>query len=715
MPKRSKKRKLKRRLVWFSVLLAVLAVLIIIANINVKVLFDTEAHLGLSPSVVSLNAEGKEEPEVTFTTTASTIPVCGLSCTYALQDVSHNKTITSTTLAEPPERYEDNVTLPLPDKGEGQVLFNYAVNCTMQQRRLCPSSGKEYHQTAFATATYGLTEKEEQAQANTYALLENQTDTLASLATRQGHIKDVAAALEGRAKTAINVDLDSKSLAAARNTEQAILDLWAQQRYTEAYRQARKYQDSLDKLQDTITTHHAQARQALDDYNESAIILKNVTNTTATTLLNKTHPDVFEDLENDNLTYTMLTSEPEKYRPDAHRSIAETIKKHLDEAEQALAEAEETRQNTSKNLTATYEPLVEAENKTWPGLTCDTLTDITKAINQTPADLQAYNDTYCHHHNTTLFTQTPPQPVAVKEREPTQPTTIPPTQEECCYKDECKPCNNVNEEPVILIHGHSFSKSTTPELAFARLGYLQRALAEDGYINAGTMDREARLDTVKPGEWGKPNHPITVRTTYYYLNYYDVGELSFVTRKTERIENYALRLRESINTVKEKTGSDEVILIAHSMGGLVARDYLHLFGDDDVKLLITMGTPNHGVEGEVRRYCPITGAQAECQDMYAGSPFLKRLNDPDDVPDHTRIYTIAAVGCPTETDEEDGHEGDGIVLRESVRLNHATENYVVNGTCTDLLQTSLHMDFVNPEEHPETYEVIKEILRENQG
>ncbi|MFP4523924.1 MAG: alpha/beta fold hydrolase [Candidatus Woesearchaeota archaeon] len=715
MPKRSKKRKLKRRLVWFSILIAALAILIIIANVNVKVLFDTEAHLGLSPSVVSLNAEGKEKPEVTFTTTASTIPVCSLSCTYSLKDVSHNKTITSTTLAEPPERYEDNVTLPLPTRGEGQVLFNYAVNCTMQRRRLCPSSGKEYHQTAFATVTYGLTDEEEQAQADTYALLENQTDTLAALATKQGYTKDVVAALEGEAKILIGVDLDSKALAAARNTEQAILDLWAQQRYTDAYRQAKKYQVSLDKLEETVEGHHTRARQALEDYNESAIILKNVTNTTVTTLLNKTHEQAFENLMNDNQTYTLLTDDPEKYRPDAHRSIAETIKKHLAAAEQAMTEAEASRKNTSENLTATYEPLVNAENETWPGLTCDTLTDITKAINQTPPDLKHYNDTYCHHENITLFTQAPPRPVAIKEREPTPPTTIPPTQEECCYKDECKPCNNVNEEPVILVHGHSFSKSTTPELAFARLGYLQRALAQDGYINAGTMDREARLHTVPRGEWGKPNHPVTVRTTYYYLNYYDVGELSFVTRKTERIENYAIRLKESINTVKEKTGSDEVILIAHSMGGLVARDYLHLFGDEDVKLLITLGTPNHGVKGEIRRYCTVTGAEAECQDMYADSPFLKRLNDPDKAPDHTRIYTVAAVGCPTETDEEDGHEGDGVVLRESVRLDHAVENYVVNGTCTDLLQTSLHMDFVNPEEYPETYDVIKEILRENQG
>jgi triacylglycerol esterase/lipase EstA (alpha/beta hydrolase family) len=61
-------------------------------------------------------------------------------------------------------------------------------------------------------------------------------------------------------------------------------------------------------------------------------------------------------------------------------------------------------------------------------------------------------------------------------------------------------------------------------------------------------------------------------------------------------------LRLAINRAKLETGQSRVILIAHSMGGLVSRAYLE--SDDyrrrqDVKELFTFGTPHHGIPVEV--------------------------------------------------------------------------------------------------------------------
>ena len=53
-------------------------------------------------------------------------------------------------------------------------------------------------------------------------------------------------------------------------------------------------------------------------------------------------------------------------------------------------------------------------------------------------------------------------------------------------------------------------------------------------------------------------------------------------------------VRETIAAIKEETGQDEVILIAHSLGGLVARTYLAT-GATDVAGLATLGTPHAGV------------------------------------------------------------------------------------------------------------------------
>ena len=41
-------------------------------------------------------------------------------------------------------------------------------------------------------------------------------------------------------------------------------------------------------------------------------------------------------------------------------------------------------------------------------------------------------------------------------------------------------------------------------------------------------------------------------------------------------------------------GAERVVLVCHSMGGLVARAYLRRFGSAHVERLVTLGTPHHG-------------------------------------------------------------------------------------------------------------------------
>ena len=47
-------------------------------------------------------------------------------------------------------------------------------------------------------------------------------------------------------------------------------------------------------------------------------------------------------------------------------------------------------------------------------------------------------------------------------------------------------------------------------------------------------------------------------------------------------------------TLCARTGSDRVIIVAHSMGGLVARAWLRHYGAARVARIITLGTPHHG-------------------------------------------------------------------------------------------------------------------------
>jgi len=280
---------------------------------------------------------------------------------------------------------------------------------------------------------------------------------------------------------------------------------------------------------------------------------------------------------------------------------------------------------------------------------------------------------------------------------------------QCCVYGVCAPCcdNNscANENyPVLFVHGHAISKENRPEMSHEAFAKWQDLLEDDAYINAGQL--AYRLTDIPPGDWGRASAPLTLRVSYYVLSYYTLGSYQLVVQKSDKIENYALRLHENIELIKERTGKNKVIIVAHSMGGLVVREYLSLFGEDSVDKFIMLGTPNYGIEGRVKRLCSVTGASRECTDMGAGSIFLTRLN----VPQNTLTiptYTIRALGC-----DMNGEDGDGIVLGSNVALPFA-KNYVLHGKCTDSLNSNLHTKILDPDLYPETFDLVKNLIEGN--
>jgi len=53
-------------------------------------------------------------------------------------------------------------------------------------------------------------------------------------------------------------------------------------------------------------------------------------------------------------------------------------------------------------------------------------------------------------------------------------------------------------------------------------------------------------------------------------------------------------LNQKIQDIKTQTGSDEVSIIAHSMGGLIAKEYIDTYGKNNIDKLIFVGTPHLG-------------------------------------------------------------------------------------------------------------------------
>ena len=62
------------------------------------------------------------------------------------------------------------------------------------------------------------------------------------------------------------------------------------------------------------------------------------------------------------------------------------------------------------------------------------------------------------------------------------------------------------------------------------------------------------------------------------------------------IDDYVDQVAARIEVLCRDAGCDRVVLVGHSMGGLVARAYLRRCGHGRVAKLVTLGTPHHGSE-----------------------------------------------------------------------------------------------------------------------
>jgi len=60
------------------------------------------------------------------------------------------------------------------------------------------------------------------------------------------------------------------------------------------------------------------------------------------------------------------------------------------------------------------------------------------------------------------------------------------------------------------------------------------------------------------------------------------------------IQLSVLKLKEKIDQIKSETGTNKVNLVAHSMGGLVVKEYLKQFGGDFIEKFVDIATPHAG-------------------------------------------------------------------------------------------------------------------------
>ncbi|WP_121748763.1 alpha/beta fold hydrolase [Streptomyces sp. E2N166] len=90
------------------------------------------------------------------------------------------------------------------------------------------------------------------------------------------------------------------------------------------------------------------------------------------------------------------------------------------------------------------------------------------------------------------------------------------------------------------------------------------------------------------------------------------------------IRTAAELLGRQVEEICERTGSERVDIVGHSLGGLIARYYVQrLAGDLRVRTLVTLGTPHTGT-----RVVPLANAHPIVRQMRPGSAVLEELTRP---------------------------------------------------------------------------------------
>lgn len=127
------------------------------------------------------------------------------------------------------------------------------------------------------------------------------------------------------------------------------------------------------------------------------------------------------------------------------------------------------------------------------------------------------------------------------------------------------------------------------------------------------------------------------------------------------IDDYVLQLQERIEYVCRRSASDSVVIVAHSMGGLVARACAQRV-PQRVRRMICLGTPHHGT------VLALLVPWENTRQMRPGSAWLQRLN--------LQAVDDATCGVPVTNIYS---EHDNIIIPQRSAALRAAENLPLEG------------------------------------
>lgn len=641
--------------IWIIGIVLVVAFILFITNsyLIIRQLVGNDLIISLTADKENLFLGHNEIENITFSILSTTNPFCKTECTSEFIDLSDNITI---------EKLDFNVTpskiVPISyqfssDKlGVGQALYRFNVECKSKETALCRTDGIAKKRSMLITLNYDLNSEEKIFKNSSKIRI---IDFISKVNYMNYESMKAGYALNNAAIDFGNLSLKSVNQKIANYVEQGsyLKILWENYDYDLLKNELSK-DSGINQTAIELDYINNSVLSSVSEYNILASNLSSIKQTISgfknASVSNSTSIQIDSLIKDFNSALVLFAN---KSRISDKRILVQDIKNKTDYVSGKISE--------EKDMNFTFSAAEQIKDAN--------LTITLPASEYKPSEI-IFNERNAR--------------CCIYEK---------------CY-DCCETCSNENY-PIIFLHGHDFNKAVSAEHSLDTFQKMQDKLEENGYLSAGSLILEAH-DASQKNIWGKMNYSISVKTSYYFDLFQESGKERVIEAKTENLESYALRLKDIIELMKLKTGKDKVVIISHSMGGLVSRKYLQIFGNSSIDKLIMIGTPNHGVDGSISQYCSLLGAGLECRDMDKNSLFINKLNNEKQ---NANLYNIIGIGC-----NMDNEQGDGVVKNSSAYLDYA-KNYYIQGKCSTL--GYLHSRLVKPEEYPEAYEKIAEILKVN--
>ncbi|TAL57714.1 MAG: alpha/beta fold hydrolase, partial [Nanoarchaeota archaeon] len=614
-------------------------------NLNFILGNDVLIKLSVDKEYISLQNGGQTDLKMTISGLNNIF--CTASCSLKFEDLSSGKIITNESYTlKSGNSISRNFKIDAPMNGEGSLLYRISTECSNEKTVFCPADRSRTERSVLIVERHELSSAEK--------LLRN--DLQQRIGYFETRIEGQKNLLRSLSSAFFNMETSSESsaislgiISAGKNIEenlgslQTITSSWNSSDYYDASSKAELLDSSLSRsavqlnnLNDSLVNLTERHNKMTQEFNESREILIDLSNSPT----DSATAELISDINRHNL---LANSAENSSSLEEREDLADKAMESSKSAQKAVGEELRIRSvlkdvstdinfdilcALSGNCVVHPSPAERSEQEIADlNLTCATL-----AVSYPPVLGPHFYPIKINFTNDVVNVSTLPVPFPV-----------------CCSLGSCAQCCENSEcstspekYPIVLLHGHIVNDKLSAEHTLDAFDEMQYQLEKDGIINAGAVSLYTSQQ-VPQGVWGQVPSRFSIKGSYYFDSFLDQGSFVYIPMKSESIDSYSVRVKDIIETVKYRTGSPKVILVGYSMGGLVARRYIQLFGTGNVDRLILIATPNNGIEGYVEDYCPIAGARSECDDMVVGSVFLRKLNS-ESLPS-IPIFNIVGTGC----------------------------------------------------------------------